>query len=91
VNRGISLKVNNIKEYIYRLGLGKTFSFLNHFLQELFKWGFHESRLSSWRPKNFMAFVSTGKCSAKVTCNGEYEKLAGVNFTILVFSIFLTS
>jgi len=37
-----------------------------------------------------MAFVSTGKCSAKVTCNGEYEKL-GVNFTVLVFSIFLTT
>jgi hypothetical protein len=38
-----------------------------------------------------MAFISTGKCSGKVICNGEYEKLAGVNFTILVFSTFLTS
>jgi hypothetical protein len=37
-----------------------------------------------------MAFVSTGKYSAKVICNGEYEKL-GVNFTIVVFSIFNTS
>jgi hypothetical protein len=39
------------------------------------------------------AFVSTGKISPMVICNGKYgkyekfEKFAGVNFTILVFSI----
>jgi hypothetical protein len=34
-----------------------------------------------------MAFVATGKCSAKVVCNGEYKKFEGVIFTILAFSI----
>ena len=28
-------------------------------------------------------FFQLAKCSAKITCNGEYEKLAGVYFTIL--------
>ena len=28
--------------------------------------------------KNFMAFVSTGKCSAKVICIEEYEIFEGV-------------
>jgi hypothetical protein len=40
------------------------------------------------------AFVSTGKISPMVICNGKYEKFEkfeGVNFTILVFSIFNTS
>jgi hypothetical protein len=29
-----------------------------------------------------MAFVATGKCSAKVICNGEYKKFEGVIFTL---------
>jgi hypothetical protein len=32
-----------------------------------------------------MAFVSTGKGSAKVIRRGEYKKFEGVKFTVLVF------
>jgi hypothetical protein len=53
-------------------------------------WGFHESWLSSCRPKKLTAFVSTGKISPMVIRNGKCEKFAGVNFTVLVFSIFIS-
>jgi hypothetical protein len=38
-----------------------------------------------------MVFVSTSKRSVKAVGCGEYEKFAGVNFTIFVFSIFNAS
>ena len=64
------------------------------------QWGWHSFKLYGvsmkvdfpvGELKNVVAFVSTGKCPAKVMCTGEYEKFKGVNFTILVFSIFNTS
>jgi len=38
-----------------------------------------------------MVFVSTSKCLVKDIFSGEYEKFAGVNLNVLVFSIFSTS
>jgi len=35
-----------------------------------------------------VAYVSAGKCSAKVIFIGEYEKFEGIIFTILVSSVF---
>jgi hypothetical protein len=41
--------------------------------------------------KKYITFVMTGKISPEIIHSKEFEGFAGVNVTILVFSIFNTS